>query len=348
MNNAFYTQENHGPFEHFELGDYETAGGTIIPDCRIAFSTYGTLNANGDNAILFPHMFSGTSKHMEMYIGSGMALDPDKYFIVLPNMLGNGLSTSPHNAAESVSMDKFPSVTIADDVIAQHRLVTERFGISELQLVLGWSMGAQQTFEWAVRFPQMVKRAAPIGGTAKGTPHNQLMVDNLMQSVTSDPAWNGGRYATSSDVGAGIARLARMFAMIGASKEFYATEQWKKAGFDSIDAFLSGFWEAWFAPMDPNALLTMLGKWRAADVSLHTSGDLSKALGRIEAKVFNMPFQDDMMFTVDECGKEHAQTPDSELRPIPSLWGHFAFFGVFPEDKAFIDNTLKELLSTGD
>lgn len=345
MNNAFYSQENHGPFEYFELGDFELLNGAVIPDCRIAYRTFGTLNSAGDNAIMFPHMFSGTSKHMEMYIGSGMALDPDKYFIVLPNMLGNGLSTSPHNAQASIAMDKFPEVTIGDDVLAQHRLATH-LGVSEIQLVLGWSMGAQQTFEWAVRFPAMIKRAAPIGGTAKGTPHNQLMVDNLMQSITSDPAWANGGYADSADVSAGLSRLARFFAMIGVCKEFYASEQWKKAEFKSVDEFLSGFWEAWFAPMDPNALLTMLKKWRAADVSLHTGGDLSKALGRIEAKVFNMPFVDDMMFTVDECEREHLLTPHSELRPIPSLWGHFAFFGVFPQDKDFIDTTLKELLST--
>ncbi len=290
-------------------------------------------------------MFSGTSKHMEMYIGEGMALDPAKYFIVLPNMIGNGLSTSPHNADASIAMEKFPQATIADDVIAQHRLVTEALGINTLQLVLGWSMGAQQTFEWAVRYPKMVKRAAPIGGTAKGTAHNQIMVDNLIASVTSDPGWKGGSYAESGEVSQGLARLARMFAMIGTCKEFYATEQWQKAGFDSREAFLTGFWEAWFAPMDPNALLTLLRKWRQADVSLQTDGDLAKAMGRIEAKVFNMPFAQDMMFTPEECEVDHSLTPDSEMRPIPTLWGHFGFFGIFPEDKAFIDNTLKELLS---
>ena len=346
MNNSFYTQENHGPFEYFELGDYTLASGKTIPDCRIAYSTFGELNARRDNAVLFPHMFSGTSKHMEMYVGEGMALDPNEYFIVLPNMIGNGLSTSPHNAPASIAMEKFPEVSITDDVIAQQRLVTELFDIQRLQLVLGWSMGAQQTFEWAVRFPTMVKRAATIGGTAQGTAHNRLMVNNLIATVTSDPAWNGGVYSDSADVSEGLKRLAHMFAMIGVCKEFYATEQWEKAGFDSLDAFLSGFWEAWFAPMDPNALLTLLKKWRRADVSLHTGGNLAKAMARIEAKVFNMPFAEDMMFTVEECDKEHRLTPDSELRPIPTLWGHFGFFGVFPEDKTFIDKTLQELLSS--
>lgn len=86
------------------------------------------------------------------------------------NQIGNGLSTSPHNTDGPFSSGRFPHVRIGDDVRAQEQLLRERFGIEELQLVTGGSMGAQQTCEWAVRFPDKVKRAAPIAGTAKNTP----------------------------------------------------------------------------------------------------------------------------------------------------------------------------------
>ena len=345
LNNEFYSPENHGPFDFFELGDFALEMGGAIPACRLAYTTLGTLNAARDNAVLFPHMFSGTSKHMQMYAAPGMALDPAHYFVIFPNMLGNGISSSPHNSPPPIAMADFPHVTIGDDVRAQHRLVTEHLGIEKLQLVLGWSMGAQQTFEWAVRHPAMVKRAAPIGGTARGTAHNYLLVDNAMKMIQSDPAWAGGNYRDPHAVAAGLKLLARFFAMIGLSKEFYATEGWRALGIETFEQFMTGFWEAWFAPMDPNALLTLLWKWQHADVSRHTGGDLAAALGRIRAVVYNMPFAQDLMFTLAECTHEHALTPKSELRPIPTSWGHFGMFGIAPEDKAAVDASIRELLA---
>ena len=345
LDNDFYSQEQQGPYADFILGDFELERGGVIPNCRLAYATIGTLNDKRDNAVLFPHMFSGTSKHMQMFAEEGLALDPSRYFVIFPNMLGNGVSSSPHNSPAPVSMSDFPLVMIGDDVRAQHRLVTEHFGIERLELVLGWSMGAQQTFEWAVRFPEMVKRAAPIAGTARGTPHNYLLVDNAMRMIRSDPAWSGGDYGSAHAVKEGLNLLARFFAQIGLSKSFYADEMWRGIGFDTFDAFMSGFWEAWFAPMDPNALLCLLQKWQYADVSRHTDGDLGKALGRIEALVWNLPFEQDMMFTVDECRAEHELTPRSEFKPIPTAWGHFGMLGVDPADKAFINDAIQGLLA---
>ena len=345
LDNEFYSEQTHGPCEIFALGDFALERGGTIPACRLAYATRGKLNAARDNAVLFPHMFSGTSLHMQMYVGEGLALDPERYFVIFPNMIGNGISSSPHNSPPPIAMADFPAVTIGDDVRAQHRLVTECFGIERLELVLGWSMGAQQTFEWAVRYPDMVKRAAPIAGTARGTAHNYLLVQNAMDVLRSDPAWAGGHYTEPHAVAAGLRLLAHFFAQIGLSKQFYAEEHWRGAGFDSFEQFMTGFWEAWFAPMDPNALLTLLDKWQHADVARHTGGDLAAALGRITAVVWNMPFEQDMMFTVDECRAEHALTPRGEFRPIPTSWGHFGMLGVAPADKAFIDQTLRALLA---
>jgi homoserine O-acetyltransferase len=185
--NEYYSQEIHGPFEYFSMDEFELEEGETLRGCEIAYTTFGELSETKDNAVLFPHMYSGTSKDMEMYVGEDLALDPEEYFVILPNQLGNGLSTSPHNTPPPFGQADFPDVRIADDVRAQHRLVTEEFGIEELQLVLGWSMGAQQTYEWAVRYPEMVKRAAPIGGTAKNPVLSGLLVDALSAAIESDP-----------------------------------------------------------------------------------------------------------------------------------------------------------------
>lgn len=95
--NDYYTQDNHGPYDMFDLGDFELTSGQILNNAQLAYSVHGRLNPQKDNAILFTIMFSGTSRNMAGYIGADMALDPEKYCIILPNQLANGLSTSPHN-----------------------------------------------------------------------------------------------------------------------------------------------------------------------------------------------------------------------------------------------------------
>ena len=227
MENSFYSQENHGPYDLFDLGTFELENGGYIPDCKLAYTTAGSLNNARDNAILLPHMYSGSSKHMlDVLVDRQLALNPEEYFIILPNQLGNGLSSSPHNTPAPLGQGNFPELTIGDDVVAQHRLVTEQFGIEQLQLVLGWSMGAQQTYEWCVRYSDMVKRAAPIAGTARTTPHDYLYTQVVAEAITSDPAWQNGRYSDPHAVTTGLRNHARIFALFGASTELYKQAGW--------------------------------------------------------------------------------------------------------------------------
>lgn len=343
-NNSFYTAAQHGDFEVFELENFVLEGGETLRGATLAYTCYGKLNANGDNAILFPVMFSGTHAAMAPYVGEGLALDPSKYFIVIPNQLGGGLSTSPHNTSGPYQAGYFPDLAIADDVRAQYQLLTH-LGVKHLQLVTGWSMGAQQTYEWAVRYPDMVERAAPIAGTAKTTPHCSLYVDVFSEALTSDPAWNYGAYSQSADVDQGLRRMAHVFAMMGVCQNFYNDELWANYGFSSQEDMLKGLWENWFLPMDPNNLLSMAKKWNAGDVSLHTKGDLSAALSTITAKVFVISFEQDMFVSAADCKKEQQMITGSEFVSIPSPWGHFTMLGISPEDFQAIDGSLKRLLA---
>ena len=301
LNNEYYSQDQHGPYEFYELGNFQLESGTILKNAQLAYAIHGKLNEAKDNAILFTIMFSGTSKNMEHYIGTGKALDPDKYCIILPNQIGGGLSSSAHNVDGLQSMSGFPDISIGDDVVAQHQLLTEHFGIQELQLITGWSMGAQQTYEWAIRYPHMVKRAAPIAGTARCTPHDALYVDTFCEALMSDTKFNNGNYSDPHACEDGLKRLAHVFAVMGLCTEFYKQRQWKKLGFDSMAAMMEGFWETWFKPMDPNALLIQGKKWKAGDSSVHARGDLGDALKRITAKTHVIAFEEDMFVPVQDC-----------------------------------------------
>ena len=341
--NTYYNQEGHGPYKLMDIGTLELEEGGSISNCQLAVATHGTLNAEKDNAILVPTWYSGTSKIIEdVYIGSGRALDPDKYFIVVVNQIGSGLSTSPHNSDGA----SFPKVRIGDDVRAQHTLLTEKFGIDSLALVVGGSMGAQQTYEWAVRYPDMVKRAAPIAGTAKNTEHDFVYTETLIEAIISDPKFNNGNYADSTEVAAGLRRHAKLWTVMGWSTEFFRQNRHQALGFESMRAFVDEFMTGYFGPMDPNDLLCMAWKWQRGDVSRHTDGDLAAALGLITAKTYVMPISHDMFFPPTDCEVEQKLIPNSELKVISSIDGHLALFGTDPYCQAQIDTVLKELLAT--
>lgn len=354
LDNPFYTPEMQGAYELRSIGRFELEEGGVIEDLQLAVATYGTLNEAKDNAILIPTWFSGTHQTWEqVYIGSGRALDPEKYFIIVVNQIGNGLSTSPHTTDDpSIAMSKFPKVRIGDNVHAQQLLLRQEYGIEQLALVVGGSMGAQQTWEWAVRFPDQVLRAAPIAGTAQNTPHDFLFTRTLMEAITSDPGWNGGEYASHTDVADGLRRHADIWAVMGLTTDFWKTEFWRGIppvveglGWNTYEEFQDNFMRLLFGLMDPNALLSMGWTWQRGDVARNTDGDLPAALGRITATTYVIPIDSDMFFPPRDCAAEQQLTPNSELRPVHSIAGHFGLFGFEQSYVDEVDQHLRELLS---
>lgn len=350
IENGFYTAEFHGDYDVVPIGRLDLEEGGSIPDCRLAVATFGTLNEARDNAIVVPTWFSGTHQiWRDVYIGPGHALDPERYFIAVIDQIGSGLSTSPHNADgpnASIGMSAFPYVRIGDDVVAQERLVREHFGVDRLALVVGGSMGAQQTYEWAVRFPDQVRRAAPIAGTAQNTPHDFLFTKALVEAITSDPGWTDGEYKSHTAVEGGLKRHAGIWAVLGLSTEFWKQEVWRGLEFTSKEQFLTEFLEPYFTVMDPNDLLCQAWKWQRGDVARHTGGDLAAALGRITAKTFVLPIDEDMFFPPRDCRPEQEMIAGSELRVIEDVGGHLSLFGTNPAFMPQVDRHLGELLAT--
>lgn len=333
-------------YEIYEAGDVVLQGGATIRGCRLAYKTFGTLNAAKDNAVVYPTWYSGQHADNEWLIGSGRALDPDNLFIVIPNMLGNGLSSSPSNTPEPYNGPRFPNVTAYDNVQVQYRLMTERFGVERLRLVTGWSMGALQTFHWGALFPDMVERIAPFCGSAKCSRHNFVFLEGVKAALTADAAFAEGWYTAKPQ--RGLRAMARVYAGWGFSQAFYREElDLKRLGYASLEDFLVAFWEGFFLPKDPNNLLAMLWTWQHGDISANATygGDVRKALGAIKAKAYVMPGQTDLYFPPEDSQFEVAHMPNAQYVPIPSTWGHFAGGpGLSPDDVTFIDGKLKELL----
>ena len=332
-------------YDTFDLGDVPLQRGATLRNAKLAYKTYGTLNDDKSNVIVYPTWYSGQHYDNEWLIGPDMALDPEKYFIIVPNMLGNGLSSSPSNTPEPYNLARFPNITLYDNVTMQHRLVTEKFGIERVALVVGWSMGAQQTNQWGCLYPDMVQRIAPFCGSAKTAPHNIVFLEGVKAAIETDAAWNGGWY--SSPPKKGLRAVGRVYAGWGLSQPFYKQELWRELGFSSLEDFLVGYWEGFFLKKDANNLLAMLWSWQHGDISDNPvfKGDFKKALGAITARAIVMPAERDLYFPVADNEWEVSHMPNAECRPIPGVWGHFAGGGSSPVDTRFINAALKELLA---
>jgi len=334
-------------YETFDLGDFTLLGGATLRDAKLAYKTYGTLSDARDNAIVYPTWYSGRYWENEWLIGDGMALDPAHYFIIVPNMLGNGLSTSPSNAPPPYDQARFPEVRVQDNVRAQHKLVTEHFGIERLVAVTGWSMGAGQTYQWAVSHPEMVPRILPFCGSARTSPHNIVFLEGVKAALTADGGWNHGWYDTQPT--RGLRAMARVYAGWGFSQAFYLEERYQELGFTSLEDFLVGFWEGFFLDgRDANNLLTMLWTWQHGDIGQTEGfdGSLEKALGAIQARAIVMPAEKDLYFPPEDNEYEVRHMPNAELRVIPGVWGHFAGGGANQVDTDFIDQGLRDLLAS--
>jgi homoserine O-acetyltransferase/O-succinyltransferase len=338
-----------GEYDVFDVGDFLLQSGATLRNTRLAYKTYGTLNDAKDNAIVYPTWYSGRHWENEWLIGEGMALDPSRYFIVVPNMLGNGLSSSPSNTPPPYDRGRFPKVTVVDNVTVQHRLVSEHFGIEQLELVTGWSMGAGQTYQWAVSYPEMVKRILPFCGSSKTSEHNIVFLEGVKAALTADDAWNHGWY--EEQPGKGLRAAARVYAGWGFSQAFYWDQVYQEIGYSSLEDFLVAFWEGFFLDgRDANNLLTMLWTWQNGDVG-KTPGfgdDHLKALESIRARAIVMPAEKDLYFPPEdeEYAVRHMSQVQAEVRVIPGVWGHFAGGGLNPTDTKFIDEALKELLAS--
>jgi len=237
---------------NFALGDLVLQGGLTLRGAQIHYKTFGTLAPDKSNVVVYPTSFSAQHTDIEWLIGNGRILDPSQLFIVIPNMFGHGLSSSPSNTPAPFDRGRFPMITAADNVLAQRRLMTELFGVDRIRLVYGWSMGAQQAYHWAALFPDKVERACVICGSAKTAPHNQVFLEGVKATLTADPNFVDGWFAAAPV--RGLRAMGRVYAGWALSQSFYREELWRGAGYSSLEDFLIANWEGNYLRRDANNL----------------------------------------------------------------------------------------------
>ncbi|HPJ37867.1 MAG TPA: alpha/beta fold hydrolase [Spirochaetota bacterium] len=175
-----------GPAQFAEIGNFTLENGGSIRNCKIGYRTYGRLHNNKDNAVLVTTWFAGTSSDLKEYgfIGPGKMLDTDKFFVIAVDAFGNGVSSSPSNSTTQRGR-MFPKYSIRDMVKSQHRLLTGHLGIRKLHAVAGISMGGMQAFQWAVSYPDFMRRVVSVSGTTHMTSYDKLVWSSELAIITS-------------------------------------------------------------------------------------------------------------------------------------------------------------------
>jgi homoserine O-acetyltransferase len=335
------------PVRTFDAGDVRLQCGITLADARVVYEVHGRPNTARDNVIVFPTRFGGTHADNRYLIGRQMALDPRRWCVVVPNMLGNGVSSSPSNVTGPLAAGRFPPTTIHDNVVLQARLLSEELDVERVALVVGWSMGGQQAYEWASWFPDRVARAAVLCGAARTAPHTHVFLEGMRAALTADAAYADGDYRDPPR--RGLRAIGRAWAGWALSQAFYRAHMYTELGYSSLEDFLVRYWEGMYLGRDANNLLSMISTWQHADVSANDryAGGYERAMAAIEADVLVMPGRTDLYFPPEDSELEVSLLARGELRVIPSLWGHYAGGGRAAADVRFVDRALGALLARG-
>lgn len=308
-------------------------------DVEIVYAVHGRLSADGRNCILLPTYYTGTHESYLPWIGPGRPFDPDRDFIVIPNLIGNGLSTATV-AGTGRGWDPLtdPAVRVSDNVACQRALL-DHLDVRHVALVAGWSMGGLQAYEWAAAHPNFVDAFLPICASSRCWPLNRMFLQGVTPFLTHALSHPGDRDWA-------LGAFGRAYASWAFSAAYFRDELWRADAFDSVTDLLDA-WAEDHRTWDPANLLAMLSTWQSADLAA-AGQTLTQALSAITARAIVMPSTTDMYFTLAENTLEASLLPRGELRPIVSDYGHIAGRpGHRPAVTAQIAAAVKELLSCG-
>ena len=346
-------------------------GGQVGP-VTLAYETWGTLNASGDNAVLITHALTGNSHAHDAgrpddtkvawwnpLIGPGRFFDTTRYFVICSNILGGCYgSTGPSSLEPRTGRRygmRFPVVTIRDMVRAQRRLV-EHLGVRRIAMVAGGSIGGQQALEWAVSYPELVEKAIVVAATAALTAQGVAFSEVQRQAILSDPRWQEGDYAPGEGPDAGLA-IARMLAMITyqseesmelrfSRREAQRVEIASPGGYADlgkrfdVEGYLYYQGQALVKRFDANSYLYISRAMDLYDVS-EGYGSLEAALRRVRSKALFIGIRSDFLFPAARVRRLAEQLNavggDATYVELDSPHGHDAFLKEWDQMNAALN-----------
>jgi len=315
-----------------ELGDFKLTSGETIRDCRIGYRTFGKLNADRSNTVIFPTWASGTTEQLQSNIGPGRLVDSDKFFVIAFDAIGNGVSSSPSNSKSQPRMN-FPRFTLQDSVNTQHEIVTKIFKLDHVKAVVGISMGGMQTFQWIVSYPTFMDLAVPVVGSPRLAAYDLLLWQAQIDAIMNDREWNNGNYTVNP---ARAPEFEFGALLLTSPAEYNRTMTREK-----IVAELKKAREANGGGFDANDKIRQDQAMIALDVSEPFGGSLEKAAAQVKAKVFVVASRFDHVVTPGPA-LEFAKLINAKVLLLDGDCGHLAPSCESPKVNPVVDEFLKQ------
>ena len=330
--------ETHAPGDRqfLKIGDLELESGEKLLDTTIAYQSWGTLNAQGNNAILVNHALTGWSDVPGWWpsmVGPGLPLDTDKYFVICPNVIGGCQgSTGPSSLAPDGKRwgSRFPTVTIRDMVAAELAL-TDALGISNYLLAVGPSLRGMRALEWAISHPTRVNAICTIGSSAVATGDQIGAASIQIRAIKSDPHFNNGDYYEQNQgptEGMGIARrIAHLTYRTETEMDvrFGRELQGDDTGRYAVESYLDHQANKLAKRFDANTYIALTGAMASHDVGRGRGGVVA-ALESITVPVVVVSIDTDRLFPPRLQAEIAELVPTAkEVISISSDFGHDGF-----------------------
>ncbi|SDA40417.1 homoserine O-acetyltransferase MetX [Methanobrevibacter millerae] len=341
--------------QYFDIDEpFILESGKTLENITVAYETYGELNSDKSNAILICHALTGDSHAAgwhkgadkpgwwEIVIGPGKILDSEKYFLICSNVLGGckgttGPSSINPKTGHEYGID-FPVITIKDMVDVQKVLV-DSFGIRQLYAVIGGSMGGMQVIQWAISYPDMMKKAIPIATTARSSPQQIAFNEVGRQAIFSDPCWNGGNYYGTGKIPRNGLSLARMIAHITylSDESMYLKfgrdlQDKDEISYDfsldfQVESYLHHQGESFVKRFDANSYLYITKAVDLFDVAVNNS--VVEGFKDVKAKIEVISVDSDWLYPTEQSTEIvaalNANDVEVSFSEIKSSYGHDAF-----------------------
>jgi homoserine O-acetyltransferase len=295
------------------IGDLKLENGGLIRNCRVGYRTFGQLNADKSNVVVFPTWAGGSTEQLQSSIGSGKLVDSTRYFVIAIDALSNGVSSSPSNSRLQPRM-KFPKFSLRDTVESQHRLLTEVLHIDRVKAIVGISMGGMQTFQWLVSYPQFMEKAVPIVGSPRLAPYDLLLWQAQIEALMRDRDWNGGNYTRNPARALDFA-FGELLLTTPTDYNRRTTREKVLADLEKARGDAKRF--------DANDKIRQDQAMMALDVSRDFGGSLERAARAVKAKVLVVVAKFDHVVTPGPA-TEFASLLGAKLMELESDCGHLA------------------------